>query len=199
MDPKGEKIMVETLLRPGWRVLLAVFIPVVLVQAAGCGYQIRADGSPVGIRVESLAIPLVTSTSSNIAFESDFTRMLREEFISHARVPIRSRDQAHMVLIGHVRDIETDSLTFDLDQQRVHGETVTYSQTSSRRLSVVLKARLVDRSTGETVWEDEDLRDEARFEVSTDPLSTRYSQRQALRKIAGRLAKRVYLKSMERF
>jgi len=191
--------MLETSLRLAIKALLTVFVPAVLIQAAGCGYQIRADGRPVGIRVESLAIPLVTSTSSNIAFESDFTRMLREEFISHARVPIRSREEAHMILVGHVRDIETDSLTFDLDQRQVHGEEVTYAQTDSRRLTVVLEAKLIDRSTGETVWQDDELRDEARFEVSVDPLTTRYSQRQALRKIAARLAKRVYMKSMERF
>ena len=191
--------MIKTSLRPGLKALLAIVVAAVLMQAQGCGYHMRADGRPVGIRVESLAIPLVTSTSSNIAFESDFTRMLREEFISHARVPIRSRDQAHMVLIGHVRDIEADSLTFDLDQRRIHGEDVTYAQTDSRRLAVVLEARLIDRATGETVWQDEELREQARFEVSVDPLSTRYSQRQALRKIAARLAKRVYLKSMERF
>ncbi|MGD8387782.1 MAG: LPS assembly lipoprotein LptE [Desulfobacteraceae bacterium] len=191
--------MLETSLRLTIKALLAVFVSAVLLQAAGCGYQIRADGRPVGIRVESLAIPLVTSTSSNIAFESDFTRMLREEFISHARVPIRSREEAHMILVGHVRDIESDSLTFELDQRQVHGEAVTYAQTDSRRLTVVLEAKLIDRSTGETVWQDEELRDEARFEVSVDPLTTRYSQRQALRKIAARLAKRVYMKSMERF
>lgn len=191
--------MSKTTLCLGLRALLAVLVSGALIQAAGCGYQFRADGRPVGIQVESLSIPLVTSTSSNIAFESDFTRMLREEFISHASVPIRSREQSHMVLVGHVRNIETESLTFDLDQRSVYGEPVTYSRTDSRRLSVVLDVKLVDRSSGDTVWRDDDLREKARFMVSADPLSTRYNQRQALRKIAGRLAKRVYLKSMERF
>ena len=54
---------------------------------AGCGYSLRADGEPVGIQLESLAIPLFSSTSSEIGFEADFTKVIRQEFISHARVP----------------------------------------------------------------------------------------------------------------
>jgi hypothetical protein len=180
-------------------IFMAVLMPISMVQFAGCGYTIRADGRPVGIQIRSLAVPLITSTSSNIAFESDFTRAIRQEFISHGNVPILPKEEAQMVLIGHVKNIETESLTFDLDQRRIAGNSVTYSQTNSRRLKVELEMKLVDRNTGKIIWEDSDLMDEARFDVSTDPLSTRYSQRQALSKIAGRLAKRIYLKSMERF
>ena len=166
---------------------------------AGCGYQFRADGRPVGMEIRSLAIPLMTSTSSHIAFEPDFTKVIREEFISHASVPILPREQAQLVLVGHVRDIQTDPLTYDLDPRTVEGYDVTYAATNSRRLRVELDAKLVGRATGKVVWSDSSLADEARFEVSADPLRTRYNQREALRRISGRLAKRVYLKTMERF
>ncbi len=171
----------------------------VLVQIAACGYGFRADGRPVGLEIESLAIPLMTSTSSMMSFESDFTKVIRQEFISHAIVPILPKENAHMVLIGHVRNIRTDPLTYDLNAQTVKGHEVTYSSTSSRRLMVELDAKLMDRATGKIVWQDGNLTEEARFEVSSDPLLTRHNQRQALQKIAARLAKRVYLKTMERF
>ena len=171
----------------------------VLGTLTGCGYRLRADGRPVGLEIESLAIPLMTSTSSRIAFEPDFTRVIREEFISHANVPVLPRESAQMVLVGHVRNIQTDPLTYDLDPRTIHGHDVTYAVTDSRRLRVELDAKLLDRATGKTVWQANGLTDEARFEVSTDPLRTRYNQREALRRIAGRLAKRVYLKTMERF
>ncbi len=170
-----------------------------LVQSTGCGYGFRADGRPMGLEIESLAIPLMTSTSSMIAFEADFTKVIRQEFISHANVPILPEERAHMVLFGHVRNIRADPLTYDLDVRTVRGHEVTYSSTSSRRLKVELEARLVDRATGKTVWQEGNLAEEARFEVSSDPLLTRHNQRQALQKIAARLAKRVYLKTMERF
>mgnify|MGYP006306857893 CR=1 FL=1 len=177
-------------------VLLALAVCATL---AGCGYRVRADGRPVGLEIESLAIPLMTSTSSRIAFEPDFTEVIRDEFISHANVPVLPRERAQMVLIGHVRNIQTDPLTYDLDPKTVRGHDVTYAVTDSRRLRVELDARLVDRATGKTVWRDNGLSDEARFEVSADPLRTRFNQREALRRVAGRLAKRVYLKTMERF
>ncbi|MCF8063406.1 MAG: hypothetical protein K9M82_12880 [Deltaproteobacteria bacterium] len=181
-------------------ILPAVLVSLaVLGTLAGCGYRLRADGRPVGLEVESLAIPLMTSTSSRIAFEPDFTKVIREEFISHANVPVLPRERAQMVLIGHVRNIQTDPLTYDLDPRTIRGHDVTYAVTDSRRLRVELDAKLVDRATGNIVWQDSGLSDEARFEVSPDPLRTRHNQREALRRIAGRLAKRVYLKTMERF
>ena len=43
------------------------------------------------------------------------------------------------------------------------------------------------------------MEDQANYTVSGDPLEMRYSERQALEKIASRLAKRIYLRTMERF
>jgi hypothetical protein len=43
------------------------------------------------------------------------------------------------------------------------------------------------------------MEEEASFEVVADPLITRYNQQQALLKIARLLAKRIYLKTVERF
>ena len=177
----------------------AALVAAMLLSAAGCGYRFRAGGKPVGLEVKSLAIPLITSTSSRISFETDVTRVLREAFISQANVPIVPREQAHMVLIGKVVDVRTEALTFDLDQRRVHGHDVTYSTTKSRRLKVEMDARLIDRVSGATVWHEPSMSDEARFEVSVDPLTTNHNRREALRRIADRLAKRLYLKTMERF
>ncbi len=78
---------------------------------AGCGYQFRADGEPVGIQLESLAIPLFSSTSSEIGFEADFTKMIRQEFISHGRVPIVAEEKAQAVLVGKVVEVRADPLT----------------------------------------------------------------------------------------
>ncbi len=172
---------------------------VVLILIAGCGYMFRADGRPVGLEIKSLAIPLMTSTSSAMAFEPDFTKVIRQEFISHSKVPVIPREHAHMVLSGHVRDIRTDPLTYDLDIRTVKENDVTHITTSSRRLTVELEAKLVERETGRLIWRADNLVEQAGFEVDSDPLITSHNQRRALQKIAARLAKRVYLKTMERF
>ena len=171
----------------------------VLILCIGCGYQFRAGGKPVGIEIESLAIPLIESSSSDMGFEADFTRIIRQEFISHANVPITGMEQASAILSGRIHEIKTQPLTYDSLQQTVGGRLLTHETTSSRMLKIRLEMSLTDRTTGKVIWHDNSMEEEAMFDVETDPLATQYNQKQALMKIASILAKRVYLKTMERF
>lgn len=153
----------------------------------------------MGIKIESLSIPLIESTSSNMGFEADFTRIIREEFISHARVPLVSISKAQAVLTGRIYDIRTEALTYNLRQETVQDQLITHEVTNSRRLKVRLDIKLTDRSTGRDIWHEGAMEEKASFRVETDPLATQYYQQEALEKIARRLAKRIYLKTMERF
>jgi hypothetical protein len=169
-------------------VVLCVF----LLVFARCGYRVQPVGQPVGIDIESLAIPMVESTSSMAGFEGDFTRMIRQEFLSHSRVPLVSREEAQMVLLGRVHTIKTDPLGYSFVSNN-------YPVTSSRWLTMRLEAKMVDRRTGKTIWTEKDLEEKTSFQVGNDPLVNRYNERQALEENARRLAKRIYLKTMERF
>jgi hypothetical protein len=164
-----------------------------------CGYQFRADGEPVGISLESLAIPLFSSTSSEIGFEADFTKMIRQEFISNGRVPLVTEDKAQAVLVGKIVEVRADPLTYRSQDVIVGGNTSTLEVTRSRRLRVRLEVQLVDRRSGKVIWREAGMQDQASYAVSGDPLETRYTEKQALEKIANRLAKRIYLRTMERF
>lgn len=176
-----------------------LMVSILWIGFLGCGYHLRATGEPMGLKIESLAIPLMTSTSSNKGFEADFTRMIREEFISHAKVPLLPREKAQAVLIGKIYDTRFRPLTYDLQQQAVAGETTTHEVTSSRRMRISLDVQLTDRATGKVIWREKAMKEEASFIVGMDPLANRYYQQQALQKISRRLAKRIYLKTMERF
>ncbi len=177
--------------------LLMIFVA--LTVCTGCGYHVRAGGKPMGIEIKSLAIPLMTSTSSEKGFEADFTRIIRDEFISHAKVPVVRKEEASAVLNGHIYEIVTRPLTYDTIQQTVAGRTISYGTTSSRRLKIRLDVSLTDRTTGKPIWHDSSMEEEVRFDVGADPLANRYNQEEALMKIARLLAKRIYLKTMERF
>ncbi len=165
----------------------------------GCGYSLRADGEPVGIQLESLAIPMFSSTSSEIGFEADFTKVIRQEFISNGRVPLMPEEKAQAVLIGKIQDVRADPLSYRSQDFTVGGNTSTYEVTKSRKLRVRLEVQLVDRRQGKVIWREAAMEEQASYFISADPLETRYSERQALEKIAGRLAKRIYLRTMERF
>ena len=103
------------------------------------------------------------------------------------------------VNITYGYDISAQPLTYNTQQQEVGDRTVTYETTSSRRLKIRLDVSLLDRDSGKIIWSDNSMEEEARFEVGFDPLVNRYNQKQALLIIARKLAKRVYLKTMERF
>ncbi|MBN2126303.1 MAG: hypothetical protein JW821_18530 [Deltaproteobacteria bacterium] len=165
----------------------------------GCGYRFATTGEPVGIRLDSLAIPLIKSTSSQPGFEADFTKILRQEFISHGRVPLLGEDRAQAVLQGRVQEIITEPLTYSYQDATVKGYDTTYELTRSRRLRIRLDVRLVNRADGKVIWQEPAMEEKASFDVGTDPLANRYHQQQALDKIARRLAARIYLKTMERF
>ena len=177
----------------------SLFFCVILISAVGCGYRFQGTGNPIGIHIDSLAIPLVASTASYLGFEGEFTRAIREEFVSHGKVSLVSREKASAVLIGKVYEIETDPYSYDLLHVDVRGEKTTYEVTNARWLRVKLNIRLVDRDTGQIMWEDREMTEKHTYAVTNSPLDNRFNQRKALRAIARILARRIYAKTMERF
>jgi hypothetical protein len=153
----------------------------------------------MGIRLDSLAISMIESTSSDIGFETSFTKIVRDKFISQGKVPLLSEEQARAVLSGRVYEIRTVPLSYRVQQQAVGGVVTTFEETKSRRLTLKLDMRLTDTNTGEVIWHEKAMEEMAIFEVSEDPLVTRFNQRMALEIIARELANRIFLKTMERF
>jgi len=177
--------------------LLVLIIP--LAACAGCGYNFRAKGEPVGIAIDSLAIPLFESTSTDKGFEAEFTEVIRNEFISRAKIPLVSREQAGAVLSGRISEIDTQPLTYKTVRQSAGGNTVSYETDGTRKLIVKLEITMKDMATGKIIWHDDSMEEEANFTVSNDPLQNRYNKEQAIKTIAGLMAKRIYLNTMERF
>lgn len=170
-----------------------------LFALSGCGYQFRSSGDSVGLSIESLAVPMMTSTSSVVGFESDFTRIVRDEFISHARVPLLAQEQAQYLLVGHIHDIRTDPLSYSFLEQDVRGHRVTFDETNRRRLRLTLSVSLVEKGTGKVIWREEAMETRGSYDVGTDPLVNQYNERLALERIARRLAQQIYARTMERF
>ena len=112
--------------------LILIFI------VAGCGYSLQATGQPAGMVISSLSIPMMTSPSTTLGFEGDFTRVIRREFVSHSQVPLVSKDRAGMILTGVVNKISTEPLSYRVGQDK-------FEVTTSRWLKIRLDAKLVDK------------------------------------------------------
>lgn len=178
---------------------LILFFFITLFLVPGCGYHFRSDGKPLGIEIKSLAIPLFSSSSSTTGFEADFTRIIRKEFLSNSKVPIVPREEAQLVLIGNIYHMDSEPIAFKLEEQTAGGQTVTSSTTSARRSVVKLDVSLRDRTNGKVIWHEKSMSAGANYNVGSDPLVNRYNEQLALERIAGVLASRIYLKTMERF
>jgi len=179
--------------------LLIIIVLIFGCLLMGCGYYFRADGEMMGAKLDSLAIPLMTSTSSGLGFEADFTRIIRDEFISNVKTPLVSVEKAQAVLSGRIYDIITRPLSFEQTQVTVDGQTSTFSVTSSRRLIIKLDAKLTESAGGKVIWHNSAMVERSSFNVSTDPLETRFNRQQAVEEIARLLARRIFLKTVERF
>ena len=166
---------------------------------AGCGYHFSRTGEPVGTGITSLAVPMMKSSSSLPGFEAEFTRVIRDEFISHAKIPVLAESEAYAVLLGKVYGIETDPYTFSSIQTSVQGKNADYETTSARWISITVDFKLVERSTGRVIWQQKGMKERAWYLVTADPLANEHYQRKAVREMADRLAKRAYLMTMQRF
>ncbi len=176
-----------------------IFILIVCLTLFSCGYRFRPAGGSIGMRLDSIAIPVFPGPSSFMGLEGDFTRIVREEFITHSRVRIVRKDEAQGILYCRIHSINTIPLTYSVLRQNIHGYTSTDEVTKSRTLKVRLHVKLTDAKTGKIIWQDSTLTEEANFQVSTDPLSTIHNQRQAFISIAHSFATRIYSRTMERF
>lgn len=178
---------------------ILLILSLLVLFSSGCGYSFRADGRPVGIDISSLAIPLIESSSAERGFEAEFTAVLRDEFISHGRVPLKNINEAEMTLKGTIYEINTKPLTYNSVQQSISGRVFTHETTSSRRLTLKLDIKLIENKTGKIIWSDNSLEEEGSFAVTADPLVNRHNRQEALTKIARLLSEKVYQKTMERF
>jgi outer membrane lipopolysaccharide assembly protein LptE/RlpB len=167
--------------------------------APGCGYHFRPAGSPLNVDLESIAIPPFSGTSSHEGTEDEITKVVRQKFMSQSRVRIHDEAAAQAVLKGRLYSITTEPLAYTVTQQTIDGFLSTDEVTESRILRVRLEVTVTDMATRKIIWEDSNLTEKAIFQVSSDPLTTQYNQRMALRSIAQELATRIFSRTMERF
>ncbi len=160
----------------------------------GCGYTFESTKKPIHLKITSICIPMIKSTSSSLGFEAELTNMIRQEFISHSNLKIVPEEQADAILLAEVVNIKREPISYTIRQG-------TYELTNSRWLKVKMIARLIDRRTGKVIWRAI-LRERSSYSVVAqvpDPLATRYNEQKAFESIGRQLAKRIYLRTMERF
>jgi hypothetical protein len=142
---------------------------------------------------------MITSTSSVKGFEADFTEVVRNEFISHAKVSLLPRDRAQFVLSGRIVEVRTEPISFHRDVYVVGSQETRYETAHGHYLRIKLDIRLTDTSTGKVIWHEPAMEEKGKYRVGSDPVANQYYHQQALVQIAQVFARKIYLKTMERF
>ena len=123
----------------------------VLVFAAGCGYQFTVEGpgpsidglsspSPVGAPIR-LAVRDFFNRTFQDDLEFTYTAYVKQEFATRSGATIQSDEaQADFLLKGEIVSVKIDSLAFSADRTR------------ESRVTVEVRITVEDRKTGKIVW-----------------------------------------------
>ena len=115
-----------------------------------CGYHLEGRPESFNSRWHSIYIPVWENPTSEIRLGEIMSETLRERFALSGILKITSKEKADLILYGEIVSVDIGGLSYDV-----------YTKTLERRVWVKAKARLVERSTGKVIWEDDHL---SRFE-----------------------------------
>ena len=158
-----------------------------LLVLSGCGYAFRGGVVNLPPGAHSLTIPVFANNTSEAGIETTFTNDLTFEFNRSKALRV-SAPPADLVLSGAI------------DQILV--EPVAYSQSVvavERRVVLKVSAKLTETATGAIIWEDRGIIDNEVFSVAGDPSTTERNRRDAIVRIAERVASQIHNRALEGF
>ena len=161
-----------------WVLLAGVII-------AGCGYGFQGAGSLPG-DAQTVFVQLLTNRTSETGMENVFTGALIEELTRNQRAAGEGRADA--LLSGEIASISTDTIART-------GATTSVE----RRVRATLNLELTDRA-GVVIWKARNISASEAFSVDSDSQAiTNQSQREALTRLAQRVAESVYSRMTDDF
>ena len=137
--------------------------------ATGCGYHIAGQADTIPDEVRALAVPAFENGTTEYKIEQYVQQAVVRELLARTRYQVVNREEnADATLRGAVIGFLAFPQNFDLATGRA--TTVT---TITR-----VQVSLVDRKTGETLYNNPSLEFRDRYEVSADP-EVYFEERQA--------------------
>ncbi len=191
---------------PGEVFLSYLALLAVLFIHTACGYRfvgMEEQGAsrkePGGAGFHKIAIPISEGDSTFPGLEAAFTTAFREEFASRSGLRLVSKEEADVILEAKISRIKTTPSAYSVEQFNIGGLATEYETTSKRTLMVRLEARLIHKGSGKVIWKDSRIEERSSYPVGKDPLVNIHHERRAYIDIAKRLARRIFLKTVERF
>lgn len=137
--------------------------------AAGCGYHIAGRADTVPDEIRAIAVPAFQNGTTEYKIEQYMRQAVVRELLSRTRYQVVNREEnADATLQGSVIGFLAFPQNFDVKTGRA--TTVT---TITR-----VQVNLIDRRTGEPIYQNPNLEFRDRYEVSADPQAY-FEERQA--------------------
>jgi len=161
-----------------------------LVLSASCGYRVAGRGNALPQEWKVIAIPALKNHTSTYRVEQRFTQALVRELISRTKYRVVPAEQnADAVLEGDIDSLQTTPVLFDPQTTRATLMLVT----------ITLRVRLVDRASGQTVYQNPNFVFRNQYEISTDIPSFFQEEGPALDRMARDFARSLVSAVLEKF
>ncbi len=178
-------------------ILLAFFA--ISILSVSCGYHLLNSGRYCSLPYKSISIPIVKSPSSDLLFESEFTEVLRSEFLRYSNIRLLGSKRADVILNVQIQKIQLAPVGYRIRRYNTPRSQYLYETTSGRLLKIILYMALTERKSKRVIWEKGSISETAYLYMGDDPLENSEELRKALIEIASRIARRAYQLTLERF
>ena len=128
------------------------FIIVILALISGCGYT---NKSLISRNINSIYIPIFENDTFRRGLEFDLTSALKDEIMSNTKLRILQKDSADTILTGRIMKVTEGMLSSNVEDNIVES-----------RVTISVHIKLVDRITGRTLIEENNLKQAAEFVVN---------------------------------
>jgi outer membrane lipopolysaccharide assembly protein LptE/RlpB len=169
---------------------LPVFALILTGLLTSCGYHVAGRGNALPQEWKVIAIPALKNRTSSYRVEQRFTQALVREMISRTKYRVVPEEKdADAVLEGEISSLQTTPVLFD---------PVT-TRATLMLVSMSLRVRLVDRSSGKPVYENAKFVFRNQYEISTDIPSFFQEEGPALDRMSRDFARTLVSALLEKF
>jgi len=132
--------------------------------------------------IKSVAVPIFENHTHELGLENVVTNAIIAEFNRRKRLKVTTSKKASAILEGVIQSIRYSPVSYGADERA-----------TERRVDLSLNIRLVESAHGKTLWNANNLSYlETYAAVQSDPVTTEFNKRNALKKIAENLAEKIH-------
>jgi hypothetical protein len=157
---------------------------------SACGYKVGGKADLLPATIKTIAVPVFGNVTIRYKMSELLSADITREFLARTRYKVVAEpDRADAILYGSVVNFFQAPTIFDQRTGRAAGIQV----------SVFINLKLVDRATGKTLYQRDNMEIRQRYEISTDPSQFFEESGPAMARLSQDVARQVVSTVLEGF